>query len=143
MGATLRRTALVLVIGALAACESPRLSGPLGSTGGRGTTSSPMAPGLVGTWRRILYFIAEDGSSGSNETTWRFNADGSASRLTVTRNFSSGQFDAQTLNARWEPLTQAVRITYLPPSSGTFDFSYRIVADTLFLASQVYGRIGP
>ena len=143
MEATLRRSALVLALGALAACESPRLSGPPGSTGGNGTTSTPLAPGLVGTWRRILYFIAEDGSSGSNETTWRFNADGSASRLTVTRNFSSGQFDAQTLNARWEPLTQAVRITYLPPSSGTFDFSYRIVADTLFLASQAYGRVAP
>ena len=102
-----------------------------------------MAPGLVGTWRRILYFHAEDGSASSNETTWRFVADGSASRLTVTRNFSAGTADFQTVNARWEPLTQSVRITYLPPSSGTFEFTYRIVADTLYLASQAYGRIGP
>ena len=143
MGVTLRRSLLAVAVVALSACESPRVSGPLGNTGGTGTTSTPQAPGLVGTWRRILYFIAEDGSAGSNETTWRFSADRSASRLTVTRNFSAGTADAQTVNARWEPLTQSVRITYLPPSSGTFEFTYRIVADTLFLASQAYGRIGP
>ena len=143
MAAMCRRSTILLVACALAGCESPRLSGPLGNTGRAGTTSTPVAAGLVGSWRRILYFIAEDGSSGSNETTWRFNADGSASRLTVTRNFTAGIGDAQTVNARWEPLTQAIRITYLPPSSGTFEFTYRIVADTLFLASQAYGRVGP
>ena len=143
MRVTLRRSVLAVAIAALSGCESSGLSGPLGSTGGNGTTSTPVAQGLVGTWRRILYFIAEDGSAGSNETTWRFAADGSGSRLTVTRNFSAGTADFQTLNARWELLTQSVLITYLPPSSGTFEFTYRIVADTLYLASQAYGRIGP
>lgn len=129
---------------AIAACESPRIGGPLGTTGtgGIGTTGGASASGLIGTWRRIIFFIAGDGSSGSNETTWRFNADGTASRLTVTRNFTAGVADAQTVDARWEPLTQAVRITFLPPSSGTFEFSYRVAADTLYLASQAYGRIG-
>ena len=129
---------------ATAACESPRIGGPRGSaggTGGSGAVTGPTAAGLVGTWRRILFFIAGDGSTGSNETTWRFNSDGSASRLTVTRNFTSGQFDSQTVDARWEPLPQSVRITFLPPSSGTFEFAYRITADTLYLASQPYGRL--
>ena len=36
---------------------------------------------------------------------------------------------------------QTVRITYLPPSSGTFEFSYRVAGDTLYLASQPYARI--
>jgi hypothetical protein len=141
-----RQWTLFVAATAIGACESPRVGGPLGSggtggTGGTGTTTGPSAPGLVGTWRRILYFIAADGSTGSNETTWRFDANGTASRVTVTRNFTSGQFDSQVVDARWEPLTQALRITFLPPSSGTFEFAYRITADTLYLASQPYGRL--
>lgn len=135
----------VLLLVSLASCDSGRLGAPLGSTRGTTGTTGPttMASGLVGTWRRILYFIAADGSASSSETTWRFNADGSASRLSVTRNYTAGLADAQTVDARWEPLTQAVRITFLPPSSGTFEFSYRISQDTLYLASQGYGRVAP
>jgi len=127
----------------VAACDSGRLGAPLGTTGTTGTTGAPGMAGPVGTWRRILFFRAEDGSASSSETTWRFNRDGSAWRLSVTRNFTAGLADAQTVDARWEALPQAVRVTFLPPSSGTFDFSVRISADTLFLASQAYVRVGP
>ena len=140
-----RRFALGLLLVTLAACDGGRLGAPHGSIGGTGGTGgiggTTAASGIVGSWRRILYFIAEDGSAGSNETTWRFGSDGSASRLTVTRNFTAGLADAQTVDARWEPLTQSVRITFLPPSSGTFEYTYRINGDTLYLASQAYGRI--
>ena len=136
-----RRFALALVV-TLAACDSGRLGAPRGSAGTiGGTGGTTAASGIVGSWRRIIYFLAEDGSAGSNETTWRFGSDGSASRLTVTRNFTAGLADAQTLDARWEALTQSVRITYLPPSSGTFEYTVRISGDTLYLASQAYGRI--
>jgi hypothetical protein len=90
----------------------------------------------------MLYFLAADGSANSSETTWRFNADGTASRVSVTRNYTAGLSDAQTVDARWEALTQAIRITYLAPSSGTFEFSYRLSQDTLYLASQGYARVG-
>lgn len=137
-----RRWALIVTTLTLAACDSGRLGAPRDATlGGRAGTSS--APGIVGTWRRILYFLADDGSASSSETTWRFNADGSASRLSVTRNFTAGLADAQTVDARWEALTQSVRITFLPPSSGTFEYSYRVNRDTLYLASQAYGRLAP
>lgn len=136
-----RRWALVL-LAVLAACDSGRLSAPRGTlTNGTIGGGSAASTALVGTWRRVLFFFTDDGSSASNETTWRFNSDGTASRLTVTRNFTAGLFDAQTVDARWEALTQSVRITYLPPSSGTFEFSYRITNDTLYLASQGYGRV--
>lgn len=136
-----RRWALVL-LAVLAACDGGRLSAPPGTlTNGTIGGGSAASTALVGTWRRVLFFFTDDGSSGSNETTWRFNSDGTASRLTVTRNFTAGLFDAQTVDARWEALTQSVRITYLPPSSGTFEFSYRITNDTLYLASQGYGRV--
>jgi hypothetical protein len=141
--AMVRRWAFVL-LAVLAACDSGRLSAPRGSvtTGTTGTIGgSAASTAIVGTWRRVLYFFADDGSASSNETTWRFNSDGTASRLTVTRNFTAGLFDAQTVDARWEALTQSVRITYLPPSSGTFEFAYRITNDTLYLASQGYGRV--
>jgi hypothetical protein len=141
-----RRFSIVSLI-LFAACDSGRLGAPLGSTigtpGTTGTTGTTTPSGLVGTWRRILYFLAADGSASSSETTWRFNANGTASRLSVTRNFTAGLSDAQSLDARWEALTQTVRITYLPPSSGTFEFSYRISRDTLYLASQGYARVGP
>ena len=61
----------------------------------------------------------------------------------MTRTFTAGLADYQTLDARWEALTQTVRITYLPPSSGTFEFSYRVTRDTLYLASQGYARVSP
>jgi hypothetical protein len=136
------RCAFVLLL-VLAACDSGRLSAPRGTftTGTTGTTGGSAASALVGTWRRVLLFFADDGSASSNETTWRFNSDGTASRLTVTRNFTAGLFDAQTVDARWEALAQSVRITYLPPSSGTFEFSFRITNDTLYLASQGYSRV--
>jgi hypothetical protein len=134
------RRSVILGLSLLAGCDSGRLGGPLGSTGG-GTAGGGAASGIVGTWRRILFFIAEDGSASSSETTWRFNANGTASRLSVTRNYTAGLADAQAVEARWEGLPQAVRITFLPPSSGTFEFSYRISADTLYLASQGYVRV--
>jgi hypothetical protein len=138
------RRSLCLLLLLVAACDGGRLSAPgdgtLG-TAGTGATGTTASSELVGTWRRILYFLAEDGSASSSETTWRFNADGSASRVLVTRNYTAGLADAQTVAARWEPLVQSVRITYLPPSAGTFEFSYRVTGDTLYLASQAYGRI--
>ena len=137
----IRRWPLVLVA-VLAACDTGRLSAPRGTAGTVGTIGGAAAStALVGTWRHILYFFAEDGSAASNETTWRFNADGTANRLTVTRNYTAGLFDSQTVDARWEAQAQSVRITYLPPSSGAFEFFYRISNDTLYLASQGYGRV--
>ena len=134
----------ILVLVALAACDSGRLGAPLGSTTGTaGTPGSTSATSLVGTWRRIIYFLADDGSASSSETTWRFNTNGTATRLSVTRNFTAGLADYQTVDAQWEALSQTVRITYLPPSSGTFEFSYRVSRDTLYLASQGYARVAP
>ena len=139
-----RRWALIVTTLTLAACDSGRLGAPRGATmGGLGGTSNAGASGVVGTWRRILYFLADDGSASSSETTWRFNADGSANRLSVTRNFTAGLADAQTVEARWEALTQSVRVTFLPPSSGTFEYTYRVSRDTLYLASQAYVRLAP
>jgi len=140
-----RRRSLSLLLFLATACDSGRLGAPVGGTlgpGATGTSGQSASSSLVGTWRRILYFLADDGSASSSETTWRFNADGTASRLSVTRNYTAGLADAQTVDAKWQALTQTVRITYLPPSSGTFEFSYRVTRDTLYLGSQAYARIG-
>ncbi|HTK50442.1 MAG TPA: hypothetical protein VL308_01075 [Gemmatimonadaceae bacterium] len=139
------RRPLCLLLLFVAACDGGRLGAPgdgMLGTAGTGTTGTTASSELVGTWRRILYFLAEDGSASSSETTWRFNGDGTASRLSVTRNYTAGVADSQTMDARWEPLVQTVRITYLPPSAGTFEYSYRVAGDTLYLASQAYARIG-
>ena len=136
------RQIAILVVILVAACDTSRLGAPRGTTGGIvGTPGSVTASGIVGSWRRILYFIAADGSASASETIWRFNANGSASRTSITRNYSAGLADAQTVDVRWEPLSQSVRVTFLPPSSGTFEYSYRFAGDTLYLASQAYGRV--
>jgi len=142
------RPVAIVLLALTVGCDSGRLGAPRGSmtsgTGGIGGVGGTNAgSALVGSWRRIVYFLADDGSASSSETTWRFRSDGNASRLSVTRNFTAGLADAQTVDARWEPLTQSVRITFLPPSSGTFEYSYRVNGDTLYLASQGYARIGP
>lgn len=137
----MRRLSLLLVL-VVAACDSGRLGAPGGTLGGTtGTTGSIAGSGLVGTWQRIVYFVAADGSASSSETRWRFNADGTANRISITRNYTAGLADSQTVDARWELLTQSVRITFLPPSSGTFEFAYRLSGDTLYLASQGYARV--
>jgi hypothetical protein len=134
----------VVLLVALAACDSGRIGAPFGPRNGTaGTTGTTSATSLVGTWRRIIFFLADDGSASSSETTWRFNANGTATRVSVTRNFTAGLADAQSVDARWEALTQTVRITYLAPSSGTFEFTYRVSGDTLYLASQGYARVSP
>ena len=139
----MRLAVLTLLVAVTVACDGGRLSAPGRSTLGTGSTGPIGSSALVGTWRRILYFLAADGSASSSETTWRFNANGTASRVSITRNYTSAIADAQTLEAQWELLTQSVRITYLPPSSGTFEFSYRVSGDTLYLASQGYVRVTP
>ena len=137
----IRRLTILASMMLVVACDGGRLSGPRGYTGGTGTVGGLPAPAVVGTWRRILYFIAADGSASASETIWRFNANGSASRTSISRNFTAGTADVQTVDARWEQLTQSVRVTFLPPSSGTFEYPYRITGDTLYLASQGYGRV--
>lgn len=136
----IRRLAILTMM-LLSGCDTARLSGPRGSVGGGGTAGGAPAATIVGTWRRILYFIAADGSASASETIWRFNANGSANRTSISRNYTAGVADAQTVEATWEQLTQSVRVTFLPPSSGTFEYSVRITGDTLYLASQGYGRV--
>ena len=125
----------------LAACDGGRLGAPQGQAGGTAGTGGVSMGGLLGSWRRILYFIAADGSASASETFWRFNANGSASRTSISRNYTAGIADAQTVDARWELLAQSVRVTFLAPSSGTFEYSFRVTGDTLYLASQGYGRV--
>ena len=135
-----RRLSIVALI-LLAACDGSRLGAPQGSTGGTAGTGGVTMGGVIGSWRRILYFIAADGSASASETIWRFNANGSASRTSISRNYTAGIADAQTVDARWELLAQSVRVTFLAPSSGTFEYSFRVAGDTLYLASQGYGRV--
>ena len=142
----LHRLAIVVAALAAVACDGSRLSAPgtAGTfpVGGVGGGTRPSGHFLVGSWRRTIFFVDEFGQAHSTETTWRFSESGSASRLTIARNHTAGLADSQYLEAQWEPLPQAVRITYLPPSSGTFEFSIRLEGSTLYLASQAYNRVG-
>ena len=136
------RMAIIGTTVAVMACDGSRVSAPIAGGAGASTGAPNAGHSVVGTWRRTIYLLDEAGAH-SSETTWRFNANGTATRLTITRNHTAGIGDAQSVDARWEPLAQAVRVTFLPPSSGTFDFSVRLEGTTLYLASQAYNRVAP
>ena len=138
--------ALALV---LAACDgSAKLTAPDGRVlvgvpgpGGAGGSAGNASSALVGTWNRTIFLLLADGSAGSTETVWQFAADGTGARTVTARNFSAGVFDVFLTNVTWQATSTTVRVTFLPPQSGTVDYSWLVRGDTLLLAGQDYVRV--
>ena len=95
---------------------------------------------LLGSWWRILVFTDDDGTAHSSETTWRFDADGDATRTVVATNLTHGFFDTVVAGARWRTEGGDVVITFVAPDSGTVRFAYRVTADTLLLDTRAFLR---
>lgn len=144
----MRRAGMLLMMAAVtilaASCDGkPALTGPGGVTvgvGGDGGFNQPDGA-LLGSWRRTLFLFDVEGFAHSSETTWRFFAGGTAVRTVVARNISLGTADVLVTDLRWTADATTVRVTFLPPSSGTAEYSWRVRADTLDLASQQYIRL--
>jgi ABC-type glycerol-3-phosphate transport system substrate-binding protein len=122
-------------------------SGPVGPPGQTaaidGSASGPgVSTSLVGTWRNTFFFIDPVGASNASQTTWQFNADGTAVRTTVTQNFTLGVSDTTFVTARWRATANVVIIDFLSPTPGTIELLYSVQGNQLILAGQTYLRVG-
>ena len=144
----IHRNRTVLFIGAtialtLAACDygpyEPVGRRPYGELqgGGAPTTSTT----IEGTWRRTLVFFDDFGFLHSSETTWTFDAGGTAQRTVVATNVTLGAADTLLTLARWRIEGTNVIIEFTAPSPGTIALDVRVQGTTLFLAGQEYQRV--
>lgn len=131
--------ALALVV--LSACDSKgRVTGPeaplvFGSPGPSVASSL-----VVGTWTFKFASVDEFGVARSTETTWAFNADGSAIRSTITRNFLDAIVSRQDAFARWEAQLDQIVIEFLTPFTGRVPLSFQRDGDRLILGGQTFVR---
>lgn len=136
--------ALLMLTLAGIGCGGSGPVGPLGQVASIGGDSGPIAgsSSLVGTWRNTFFFVDPVGASNATQTTWQFNADGTAVRSTVTQNFTLGVSDTTFVTARWRATANVVIIDFLSPSPGTIELLYSIQGNQLILAGQTYLRVG-
>ena len=110
--------------------------GLVAGSGGPAVTTT-----IEGTWRRTLVFFDDFGFLHSTETTWTFEAGGTASRTSVTTNVAAGISDTSLTLARWRIEGTTVIIDFTAPSPGTITLSVIVQGTTLFLAGQEYQRV--
>jgi hypothetical protein len=137
-----RRVALTVALAAgMAACDGYGLAGPRRTeeVAFGGATNASAA--LAGTWSRRLLFLDDNGFANGTETTWGFNADGTATRVTVTANFTLGLSDTQIATATWRVEGTVVRIEWLTPVQGSVALEFRVAGSQLTLAGQVFTRV--
>lgn len=128
-----------MLAGSLGACGTERsVTGIGGTPNGTGTVTRDAA--LVGSWWRVVIFVADDGTAHASETTWRFDPAGSAARTVVATNLTYGFFDSVVVQARWRTEGATAVITYLTPDTGTVRFAYRVSGDTLLLGDREFLR---
>ena len=125
-----RARLLLLCLAAMlaAGCETRvGLSGATGSGGAPTGVAGTIQPAIVGEWSMIL--INQDMSGNlvsSSETRWRFDADGTASRMSVATSFVSGIQETVRTTGRWSATATTITITLLNPPSGTLVVPWRV-----------------
>lgn len=137
------RAGIALLLAAtVAACEGGgRVTGPRGIVRIAGGPQSSSVQGLVGSWRRAVFFVDDFGIARSSETLWRFNSDGTLTRILITRNLADQVGDSQIATGRFRVDGTVLIIEYLTPTPGTTQLDLRIDGSTLFLGGQQFLRI--
>lgn len=135
--------AMAVVLSLTAGCDGPGVVAPgrptlLGRTGGADVSSA-----LAGSWRRTVLFIDELDIARSIETTWEFGADGSATRVIVTTNLTSGLSDLQVAAGEWQLQGSDMIIDLVTPSPVQLQLSVQLSGDQLSLAGEVFFRVSP
>ncbi|HEX7121740.1 MAG TPA: hypothetical protein VF178_05155 [Gemmatimonadaceae bacterium] len=133
---------LALLLAALAACEAsgpfvPIDRGVAGTNGG----ADPISSELVGRWVHTLVFLDEFGFLHSTETTWEFDAAGTAVRTIVTTNQTLGISDVTVTTARWRVENARLVIEFLSPDSGEITLDFFFSDGKLILAGQTFNRV--
>lgn len=144
MGALLIRTALVAAAVVFAGCDVGPVQ-PVGRpTGGDvllGGTGGVATSSLAGSWQRTLVFFDDFGYLHSSETTWTFDAAGTAVRRIVTTNHTLEASDTSLSQARWRLDGTNLVIDFTAPSPGTITLEARVQGNTLILAGQEYRKL--
>lgn len=130
-----------LCLGLLSACDSKgRVTGPEAPLvfGSPGVSAANTL--VVGTWTLRFTFVDDFGVPKSTETTWAFNADGSAVRSVITRSFLDGIADRQDSFARWTVQGDQVVIDFTAPFTGRVPLTFQRNGDLLILGGQTFVR---
>ena len=131
--------ALTLV--ALGACDSPgRLTAPEAPFRFGVPSSTTPASLVVGTWARSEVFLDTLGIPRTQETTWMFNADGTATRTIVTRSSLDPIVDRQDASALWELQGEEILIDFTAPFTGQLQLTFERLGDRLILGGQTFLR---
>lgn len=123
-------------------CGGERLPTRLTAPPQSGAPVATRHAALVGSWWRIVLFTGGDGSTHASETTWRFGADGTATRTVVATNLTLGFFDTVIATADWRTEGTQVVLDFRPPDTGTVRFTWRVRGDTLALDARDFLRVG-
>lgn len=138
-----RRAIAALAVALVAgACDGPGVVSPgrpvIGISGGASASTS-----IVGTWRRTLFFLDDFGIARSSETSWQFTADGTVTRILVSRNLTFGLVDVLVSAGRYQLQGARVAIDFVTPSPWQLTLDVRRVGNELELAGQRYLPVEP
>ena len=96
---------------------------------------------VVGTWTRSISFVDSLGIPRTTETTWVFNANGSATRSIVTRGFLDAVVNRQDATASWEVQGDSLVIDFTAPFTSRVQLAVQREGDRLILGGQTFLRV--
>jgi hypothetical protein len=136
--------ALILVL-ALAACNSdpvgPPAGRPGGETGPRSSGGSGTNASLVGSWRSVTV-IEVPGDIQTWTTTWRFDASGACHQTVVTESLAEGFPRTTERSCIWTVNDGQVLISFVGGGTLGFAFSFAgLSPDRLLLDGFEYQRL--
>jgi hypothetical protein len=123
------------------ACDGPGIAGPDNPRIARAGTSNSPSASVVGTWRRTVFFLDEFNFAHSSETTFRFDANGTAVRAQVARNHTLGLVDALVSTGTWSLTGGQVVIDFVTPSVFRLTLAATVTGNELSLAGETYLRV--
>ncbi|MGH7696228.1 MAG: hypothetical protein ACRENH_14680 [Gemmatimonadaceae bacterium] len=132
--------AAILALTALSACGNDTGVGPGIPLVFQTPSPTTSTAGVVGTWTRSVSFVDEFGATKTTETTWVFNADGSATRTITVRSSASGPNTTTESTARWQVQGDQVAIDFVTPSPARVTLQFSRVGDSLILGGETFLR---
>ncbi len=132
--------AVVLGLSTLSACGNDAGVGPGAPLVFQTPSPVVSTSGVVGTWTRSVSFVDEFGATKTTETTWVFNADGSATRTITVRSSAAGPTTTTESTARWQVQADQVAIDFVTPSPARVTLQFSRVGDSLILGGETFLR---
>ncbi len=131
---------VVLALALLGACGRDAGVGPGAPLVFQTPSPTTSTSGVVGTWTRSVSFVDEFGATKTTETTWVFNADGSATRTISVRSSAAGPTTTTESTARWQVQADQVAIDFVTPNPARVTLQFSRVGDSLILGGETFLR---